>query len=82
MDAVYFDDASQPYHCKRYEPDFQTDHTIDFMGAARTSGDDPFFAYVCFGPPHFPMNMPKHWKEWRKPATIGISKWTSHRPII
>jgi arylsulfatase A-like enzyme len=72
MDAVYYRDTDQPYHCKRYEPDFQTDHTIEFMESVTKSGDDPFFAYLCFGPPHFPMDMPDHWRGMYDPDTIQL----------
>ena len=64
MDAVFYRDTDQPYHCKRFEPDFQTDHTIEFMDRVVNSPkDDPFLAYVCFGPPHFPMDMPEYWRK-------------------
>ena len=29
--AIYYRETEQPYHCKRYEPDFQTDHIIEFI---------------------------------------------------
>lgn len=72
MDAVFYRDTDQPYHCERYEPDFQTDHTIDFMDSVASSGDAPFFAYVCFGPPHFPMDMPEHWRTMYNPDLISL----------
>lgn len=72
MDAVFYRDTDQPYHCKRYEPDFQTDHTIDFMRQVKKEGDDPFFAYVCFGPPHFPMDMPENWRTMYDPEAITL----------
>lgn len=76
MDAIYYRDTDQPIRCKRYEPDFQTDHTIDFMDSVVKSGDDPFYAYVCFGPPHFPMEMPDHWKNMYDPDKITLPKGT------
>lgn len=75
MDAIYYRDTDQPYRCKRYEPDFQTDHTIEFMESARAKGD-PFLAYVCFGPPHFPMDMPEHWRNMYDPDRITLPKGT------
>lgn len=74
-DAIFYRDTDQPYRCKRYEPDFQTDHTIEFMESARDSGD-PFLAYVCFGPPHFPMDMPEHWRNMYDPDKITLPKGT------
>nr|WP_306266167.1 sulfatase [Pararhizobium sp. IMCC3301] len=77
MDAVYYRDTDQPYHCKRYEPDFQTDHTIEFMEkVAGSGGDDPFYAYVCFGPPHFPMDMPEHWRTMYDPDKVRLPMGT------
>ena len=77
MDAVFYRDTDQPYHCKRYEPDFQTDHTIEFMqGVTNSEDEDPFFAYVCFGPPHFPMEMPENWRTMYDPNNITLPKNT------
>ncbi len=77
MDAIFYRDTDQPYHCKRYEPDFQTDHTIEFMDkVANSEGDAPFLAYVCFGPPHFPMDMPEHWRRMYDPEAITLPKGT------
>ncbi len=76
MDAVFYRDTDQAYHCKRYEPDFQTDHTIEFMDQVRAGGDAPFFAYLCFGPPHFPMDMPEHWRRMYDPDRIALPKGT------
>lgn len=75
MDAIFYRDTDQPYRCKRYEPDFQTDHTIEFMESAVEDGD-PFYAYVCFGPPHFPMDMPEHWRRMYDPDKITLPKGT------
>lgn len=72
MDAVFYRDTDQPYRCSRYEPDFQTDHTIEFMQSMTGAEDSPFFAYVCFGPPHFPMDMPDHWRNLYDPEKITL----------
>lgn len=77
MDAVFYRDTDQPYRCKRYEPDFQTDHAIEFMQSVLDGpGDAPFFAYMCFGPPHFPMDMPDHLKKMYDPARITLPAGT------
>ncbi|MCY4327479.1 MAG: sulfatase-like hydrolase/transferase, partial [Rhodobacteraceae bacterium] len=75
MNAIFYRDTDQPYRCKRYEPDFQTDHTIEFMESAVEAGD-PFYAYVCFGPPHFPMDMPEHWRCMYDPDKITLPNGT------
>ena len=42
--------------------------------------DDPsdalFFAYVCFGPPHYPMEMPDYLKRMYNPADITLPAGT------
>ncbi len=77
MDAIFYLDTDQPFHCKRYEPDFQADHVIEFMDkVANGPGDDPFLAYVCFGPPHFPMDMPDNWKTMYDPIAIRLPHGT------
>lgn len=71
--SIFYRDTDQPYHCKRYEPDYQTDHLIEFMEGCIRSGDgNPFFGYICFGPPHFPMDMPGHWKNLYDPNEIEL----------
>ena len=78
MDAIFYRDSDQPYACKRFEPDFQTDHAIEFMERARASGD-PFLAYVSFGPPHPPISMtPKHWRGMYDPGRIALPKGVSN----
>ena len=83
MDAIFYRDTDQPYHCRRFEPDFQTDHAIEFMERARASGG-PFLAYVSFGPPHPPMTMPEHWRRMYHPGRIalpeGASKFKPRKP--
>lgn len=71
--SIFYGDNGQPYHCKRYEPDYQTDHLIEFMDQAVSSEDGrPFFGYLCLGPPHYPMKMPDHWKHLYDPNRITL----------
>ncbi len=72
--SIYFYDDPQPYHCPRHEPDYQTDQVIDFMDRANTGDDRPFFAYLCFGPPHHPMRIPDHWKYLYRPEEVPLPK--------
>lgn len=72
QNAIYYRDSGQPYHCPRYEPDFQTDHLIEFMDNATQSNDTPFFGMVCFGAPHFPFNMPEYLKTLYRPEEIPL----------
>lgn len=73
LDAIFYRETDQPYICRRYEPDFQTDHAIEFMNRALDSGD-PFLAFVSFGPPHHPMVMPEHWRRMYEPQKISLPK--------
>jgi arylsulfatase A-like enzyme len=78
MDALYFRDTDQPYHCPRYEPDFQTDHIIEFMDNALTQdSQSPFFGFICYGAPHFPMHMPDHYKNLYSPEEIPLPPGTA-----
>ena len=71
--AIFYRDTDQPYHCKRYEPDFQTDHMIEFIEKAVKNGSDkPFFGFVGYGPPHHPNNMPEHWRNMYDPDKIPL----------
>ena len=46
--GIFWRDTDQPYRCDRYEPDFQTDHLIDFIdgGPNRTTGQTLFRLYL------------------------------------
>ncbi|MBU2643810.1 sulfatase [bacterium] len=78
MNAIYFKDTDQPYHCPRYEPDFQTDHIIEFMdNALKKDPQQPFFGFICYGAPHFPMNMPDYYKNLYSPEEIPLPPGTA-----
>ncbi len=69
--SIYFDSAGQAYHPSRFEPDYQTDQLLDFIdGAARC--DRPFFGYLSYGPPHFPMDMPEDLRRVYKPEEVPL----------
>lgn len=73
--SIYFDDAGRAHHSPRYEPDYQTDQFIDFIDAAVTAGKadgKPFFGYVSYGPPHFPMNMPDYLRRIYRPEEVPL----------
>ena len=76
MNAVYYRDTDQPFRCRRYEPDFQTDHAIEHMASVLEAGNGPFFTYVCYGPPHYPMNMPGYLKRMYDPEKITLPRGT------
>lgn len=71
--SVYFDDMGTPHFSQRFEPDYQTDQLIDFIDdAVKGKPDKPFFGYVSYGPPHFPNNMPDHWRNMYNPADMDL----------
>ncbi len=73
MDGIFWRDTDQPYRCRRYEPDYQTDHLIDFIDEARDeTPDKPFFGFISYGPPHHPNDMPEHWRTMYDPADMDI----------
>ena len=73
LSSVYFDDGGQAYHSHRYEPDYQTDQFMDFIErAARAKDGKPFFGYVSYGPPHFPMNMPEYLRNIYRPDEVQL----------
>lgn len=73
LDGLFWRDTDQPYRCRRYEPDYQTDHLIDFIDEARSeNADKPFFGFISYGPPHHPNEMPEHWRKMYDPAQIQL----------
>lgn len=69
--SIYYDAAGRACHSARYEPDYQTDQFMEFIdGAAK--GDKPFFGYLSYGPPHFPMDMPDHLRRIYRPEEVPL----------
>ncbi|MYK33175.1 MAG: sulfatase [Boseongicola sp. SB0670_bin_30] len=77
LDGIFFRGNGQPYRCRRYEPDYQTDHLIEFIDEARADDPEkPFFGYVSFGPPHHPNDMPEHWRGMYDPSEVPLPAGT------
>ncbi len=74
LDGIFFRDTDQPFRCRRYEPDYQTDHLLDFI--AEADKDTPFLGYISFGPPHHPNDMPEHWRKMYDPSDIELPPGT------
>ncbi|MGI9352072.1 MAG: sulfatase family protein [Rhizobiaceae bacterium] len=73
LDGIFWRDTDQPYRCKRYEPDYQTDHLLEFIDQARAEDPDkPFLGYISYGPPHHPNEMPDHWRKMYDPAEVPL----------
>lgn len=61
-----------PRTSPRYEPEYQTDHAIEFMESALAEGK-PFLAMICFGLPHAPVEMaPDYYKSMYSPDEIKL----------
>ncbi len=41
-----------------YSTDAITDHALDFIATARQAADKPFFLYLAYNAPHFPLHAP------------------------
>ena len=73
LGGIFFRGHGQPYRCRRYEPDYQTDHLMEFIDEAHADDPDrPFFGYVSFGPPHHPNDMPEHWRRMYDPSEAPL----------
>ena len=71
--SIYYRGTEQPYHCPRYEPDYQTDHLIEFMeSCTQTPDEKPFFAMICFGTPHPPVIAPPYYQNLYSPEEVPI----------
>lgn len=78
MSSIFFEDTDQPLHSKRWEPDYQTDHLLDYL-KARKSKENPFFAYLCIGAPHYPNDMPDHLRNMYDPQKITLPVGTPNQ---
>ena len=73
LKSIFYKDDDQPHHCPRWEPEYQTEHLIDFIEQSVAKDDgNPFFGFVCYGPPHFPNVMPDHLRNLYDPAEIEL----------
>lgn len=52
----YRNDDPTPRTSPRFEPEYQTEQLLDFMGRTADSGQ-PFMAMICYGIPHSPVEM-------------------------
>jgi len=69
----YRNDDPRPRTSRRYEPDFQTDHLIEFMQSCLDDpGRPPFLAMIAYGLPHIPLIMPDHYKDMYSPQQVPV----------
>lgn len=73
IDSVYYRGSDPtPHKSPKYEPEYQTDHVIDFMERARNGGQ-PFLAMICYGLPHTPLDMaPDHYLNMYRPEDVVL----------
>jgi arylsulfatase len=60
-----------------YSTDAISDHALDFIAEARRATDRPFFLYLAFNAPHFPLHAPK--EEIAKYADLYAKGWDAVR---
>lgn len=73
IDGIFYRGADPtPRTSPRYEPEYQTDHAIEFMESALAE-NKPFLAMMCFGLPHSPVEMaPDYYKNMYSPEDIEL----------
>jgi arylsulfatase A-like enzyme len=73
--SIYYKgDSDVPYTSKRFEPDYQTDHLIEFMeSCVPNNEEEPFFAMICYGMPHPPLVAPENYLNMHSPDEIPIN---------
>lgn len=70
----YRDDNPQPFRSDMFEPELQTSHLCDFVDEA-SKQDRPFFAGICYGPPHTPVEKsPEHFRKLFSPEDVQLSE--------
>jgi arylsulfatase A-like enzyme len=62
---------------KFYTTDALTDHALDFLARARQDSSRPFFLYLAYTAPHFPLHAPR--EEIAKYAEIYRAGWDKLR---
>jgi len=60
-----------------YSTDAISDHALDFIAEARRTKDKPFFLYLAYNAPHFPLHAPK--EEIAKYADLYRKGWDAVR---
>jgi arylsulfatase A-like enzyme len=73
----YRNNDPTPRTSRRYEPEFQTDHLIEFMQTCLDApGRPPFLAMICYGLPHPPLIMPERYASMYDPADVPVRENT------
>lgn len=74
--VFYRDDDPTAYKSRQYEPDYQTDHLIDFMERS-LDDDQPFCGMICYGLPHTPVaNSPEYYRTLFNPDEVPVADCT------
>ena len=74
FDSIFYrNDDPTPRTSKRYEPDYQTDHLIEFMKMCGGDSARPFFGMICYGTPHPPLVAPEHYLTMYSPGEVPVS---------
>jgi len=79
--SIYYRDDGQPRTSRRYEPEYQTDHLIEFMAKASQDPEGrPFFAEICYGLPHPPLVAPDYYLQLYRPDEVPVRSNTPQDP--
>ncbi len=63
-----------------YATDAVTDHALDFIDNARTTPEKPFFLYLAYHAPHFPLQAPHEWiQKYQKRYSTGWDQLRTER---
>lgn len=69
--VFYRDDDPTPRKSNDYEPVFQTKHLMEFIDDAQKE-EKPFFASICYGLPHPPLEAPEAYLTQYSPEQVPI----------
>ena len=64
---------NEEIHPKGHATDIFTDWTIDYLNAQKKE-NEPFFLYLAYNAPHFPIQPPQEWLDRVKKRESGISE--------
>lgn len=71
--SIYYRKTGQPYTSRRYEPDYQTDHLIEFLEQCANDPEKrPFLAMISYGLPHPPLVAPAHYLNLYAPDAVPL----------
>jgi arylsulfatase A-like enzyme len=74
----HFDDEGDVEWEEGYQPELQADMAIDFM-TEHAGGENPFFCYLSWGPPHLPYEAPEEYEAMYDAEELDLRENVSER---